>query len=146
MRLLDLTAAQEFFSAQAALPSMVYVGGSPEAADAGSRLGVPSNHVVAAYRRAIRGFFLSAAVFTPHELRISGALLSTHQAPPGSPGGAFRTVALDQIAEVRPGFEIAEIVLRSGERVRLHGDLNAFLRLCVECGREAGPSVALSNH
>ena len=126
MHSMDVITAREFFAARAPLPTFVCVGGSPEANDVAGEAGVPANHVIAALNRSIRGEFISGAVLTPHELRFASRL------------SGMQIIALDQIAEFRPGFEVAEIVLHGGDRVRLHGELNSFLRLCIECMRETG--------
>lgn len=146
MPAIDLIPARAFFASRIPLPSLVYVGGSHEASVAGRRLGVPENQVIAAYNCSIKGLYLSGAAFTLHELRISNDLLAPHEARIESRETAFLTVALEDIAEVRQGFEVAEIVLRGNERLRLRGDLNPFLRLCIECLRETTGSPRAKIH
>lgn len=132
MHVIDVITARKFFTARAPLPTMVYVGGSTDASGAASETGVPAGDVIAAFNRWVRGVFLSGVVFAPCELRFASRLSDS------------RTIRLDEILEFRPGFEIAEIVLRGGERVRLDGELNPFLRLCVECLRETGTGTLMN--
>lgn len=138
MHVIDVITAREFFTASVSLPSLVFVGGSPEASTAGCELGVPANHVIAAYNCSLKGQFLSGAVFTPHELRISTALLQPHESRSASRMAGPLAIALEQIAELRQGFEVAAVVLQNGERLRLHSALIPFTRLCVECVRDTG--------
>ncbi|HQU45424.1 MAG TPA: hypothetical protein PK867_21595 [Pirellulales bacterium] len=146
MHIIDVITAREFFTASVPLPSLVFVGGSPEASTAGCELGVPANNVIAAYNCSLKGQFLSGAVFTPHELRISAALLKPHESRSASRKAAPLTIALEEIAEFRQGFEVAEVILRSGDRVRLYSALIPFTRLCVECRRDTGAALRRSSH
>lgn len=131
MPILDLDAARQFFASQPSLPMMVYLYDSPEAAEVARQVGLDPEQLIAAYNRTLFGDFAAAGPSL-----LSGAALSLDELRIVSHDSAVQSIALADIAEFRPGFEVAEIVLCSGERLRLHSELIPFLRLCVECMRE----------
>lgn len=132
MAVLSLHSGRTYFASRVPLPMMVYTGGSREASELAPHLGVEPEQVIAAFNRSLRNgiavggmpVFLAGAVLTASELR-----WLARDAP-------MQTVALDEIADFRPGFDVAELVRRDGERIRWPGELIPFLRLCVECMRE----------
>jgi hypothetical protein len=129
MPILDFDAARQFFASQPALPMMVYLYGSAESVSLAPHVGLRAEEVIAAYSCAM--------VFgSPTPLFINGAVLTADELRFASNDEPVQTVPLNKIAEFRHGFEVAELVLQNGGRVRLHSQLIPFLKLCMECMRE----------
>jgi hypothetical protein len=129
MPFLDLDAARQFFASQPSLPMMVYPHHAAESASLARHVGLRADQIIAAYNSTISlgwapPLFMNGAALTADELRFA-----SNDTP-------AQAVALDKIADFRHGFEVAELVLHNGERVRLHGQLIPFLKLCMECLRE----------
>jgi hypothetical protein len=130
MPILDLDTARQFFGSQPSLPMMVYPHNAAESVRLARHVGLPADQVIAAYNRTM---FLGSAA----PVFLNGAALTADELRFASNDSPLQIVALNTIAEFRHGFDVAELVLRDGDRVRLHGQLIPFLRICIECMREA---------
>ena len=117
MAVLELHSGRQFFESRAPLPAMVNVGGSADASELARRWGVEPDQTIAAFIKSLRDgiaaggapVFLAGAVLTATGLR-----WLAREKP-------MQTVPLNQIADFRAGFEVAEIVLWHGGEVRWPG-------------------------
>lgn len=130
MAILDFDTARQFFASPPSLPMMVYPHHAAESVRLAPQVGLSADQVIAGYNSTM---FLgsTAPVF------FNGTALAADEFRFASNDSPLQIVALENIAEFRHGFDVAELVLRDGDRVRLHGQLIPFLKLCMECMREA---------